>query len=130
MAVSEAAMGGLENNEKENYIMAIIGTFTKDGAGYAGAIETLTLKAKVTFEPIEKKSDKAPDFRVFHIAESFSSEIGAAWKKTSQEGGTEYLSVSMDDPSFPERINCRLVKTGSEQGHTLYWERARPQNGK
>ena len=32
--------------------------------------------------------------------------------------------------SFAERINCRLVKTGSEQGHTLFWERARPQNGK
>jgi uncharacterized protein (DUF736 family) len=122
MAVSEAAMGGLENNEKENYIMAIIGTFTKDGAGYAGSIETLTLKAKITFEPVERKSDKAPDFRVFHIAESFSSEIGAFWKKTSKEGA-EYLSGGIDDPSFAERINCRLVKTGSEQGHTLYWER-------
>jgi len=35
------------------------------------------------------------------------------------------LSVSIDDPSFAEKINCRLVKTGSEQGHTLYWERQR-----
>ena len=109
--------------------MAIIGKFTKNGAGYAGSIETLTLKAKLTFEPADKKSDNAPDFRVFHFAADFSSEIGAAWKKTSKEGA-DYLSVSIDDPSFPERINCRLVKTGSEQGHTLYWERPRPQNGK
>src|SRR5579862_5226018 len=110
--------------------MATIGTFKKDGAGYSGTIETLTLKAKLTFEPVEKRSDSAPDFRVFHIAESFTSEIGAAWKKTSKEGGSEYLSTSIDDPAFSERINCRLVKTGTDQGYTLYWERPRPQNGK
>jgi uncharacterized protein (DUF736 family) len=109
--------------------MATIGTFTKDGAGYAGTIETLTLKAKITFEPQEKRSDNAPDYRVFQITDTFSSEIGAAWKKTSKEGA-EYLSVSIDDPSFAERTNCRLVKTGSEQGHTLFWERTRPQNGR
>ena len=105
--------------------MATIGTFKKDGAGYAGTIETLTLKARLTFEPIEKRGDSAPDFRVFQLTEEFSSEIGAAWKKSSKEGA-EYLSVSIDDPSFAERINCRLVKTGSEQGYTLYWERPRP----
>jgi len=110
--------------------MAIIGTFTKDGAGYAGNIETLTLRAKLTFEPTNKKSDNAPDYRVLHHTKDFSSEIGAAWKKTSREGA-EYLSVSIDDPGFAERINCRLVKTGAEQGHTLFWERPRAEkNGK
>ena len=107
--------------------MATIGTFKKDGNGYAGHIETLTLKARLTFEPTDKKSDKAPDYRVFHISDELTSEIGAAWKKTSREGG-EYLSVSLDDPSFAEKINCRLVKTGSEQGHTLFWERSRPRD--
>lgn len=107
--------------------MAIIGTFTRDGAGYTGTIETLTLKAKITFEPQEKRSANAPDFRVFHVTDSFTSEIGAAWKKTSKENA-EYLSVSIDDPSFAEKVNCRLAKTGSEQGHTLYWERQRPRD--
>jgi uncharacterized protein (DUF736 family) len=107
--------------------MATIGTFTKDGAGFAGTIQTLGLKATLTFEPQEKKNEKGPDYRVFQITDDFTSEIGAAWKKTSREGA-EYLSVSIDDPSFAERINCRLVKTGSEQGHTLYWERARPRD--
>jgi uncharacterized protein (DUF736 family) len=109
--------------------MASIGNFKKDGAGYAGIVATLTLNAQLTFEPVEKRKDNAPDFRVFHLAQGLSSEIGAAWKKTSREGA-EYLSVSIDDPSFSERINCRLVKTGVEEGHTLYWERARPQDGK
>lgn len=108
--------------------MATIGTFKKDGKGYAGIIETLTLKAKITFEPTDKKSDKAPDFRVFQIADGFTSEIGAAWKKSSQEGGSEYLSVSIDDPSFAAKINCRLVKTGAEEGHSLFWERTRPRD--
>ena len=108
--------------------MATIGTFKKDGAGYSGTVETLTLSAKLTFEPVEKKNDNAPDFRVFYIAEGFSSEIGAAWKKTAREGGAEYLSVSIDDPSFAERVNCRLVKTGSKQGHTLFWDRQRPRD--
>jgi len=109
--------------------MANIGTFTKDGAGYGGAIQTLTISANLSFEPVEKRSDSAPDYRVFHHTEGYSSEIGAAWKKTSREGA-EYLSVSFDDPSFAERINCRLVKTGSDLGYTLFWERPRPQNGK
>ena len=64
--------------------MATIGTFKKDGNGYAGNIETLTLKAKITFEPANKKSDNSPDFRVFHLANRFSSETGAARKKTSK----------------------------------------------
>jgi uncharacterized protein (DUF736 family) len=104
--------------------MATIGTFKKDGAGFTGTIQTLSLKAKVTFEPQEKKSDNAPDYRVFHSASGFTSEIGAAWKKTSKEGA-EYLSVSIDDPSFAERINCRLVKSTAQESHTLYWDRQR-----
>jgi uncharacterized protein (DUF736 family) len=105
----------------------IIGTFKKDGNGYAGNIETLTLRAKITFEPTDKRGDKAPDYRVFLISDDFTSEIGAAWKKISRESA-EYLSVSIDDPSFAEKINCRLVKTGSELGHTLFWERQRPRD--
>ena len=66
--------------------MATIGTFTKDGNGFSGSIETLTLKAKITFEPNSKKSDNAPDYRVLLIADSFTSEIGAAWKKILQGG--------------------------------------------
>ena len=104
--------------------MAIIGTFTKDGAGYAGNIETLTLKAKLTIEPAKKSNDNQPDYRVFQIAEGFKSDIGAAWKKTSREG-SEYLSVSIDDISFSAKAHCRLVKTGAEHGHTLLWERTR-----
>jgi len=106
--------------------MAVIGTFTKDGAGFKGTIETLTMKAKLTLEPnTNKKSDKAPDFRIIRIAEGFTTEIGAAWTKTAKSG-SQYLSLSIhDDPALFEPLNCRLIKTGAENGHTLFWDRPR-----
>jgi len=105
--------------------MAIIGIFKATNNGYEGTLETLTLRASVTIEPARKSSDNQPDFRVFQVTEHFKSDIGAAWKKTSRENA-EYLSVSIDDPSFAAKIYCRLVKTGAEKGHTLFWERPRP----
>ena len=107
--------------------MAIIGKFTKDGAGYTGSIETLTYRAKLTLEPnTNKKSEKAPDFRIIHVAEGFTSEIGAAWIKTSKRSESQYISLSIhDDPALAQPLNCRLVKTGVENGHTLFWDRPR-----
>lgn len=106
--------------------MAIIGNFTATDKGYEGTIETLTLRAKLSIEPANKTSDNRPDFRVFHITDQFKSEIGAAWKKTARESGSEYLSVSIDDIGLPAKAYCRLVKTGVEKGHTLFWDRPRP----
>lgn len=97
--------------------MAIIGTFTKqDGGAFSGSLATLTVKAKVTIAPVEKSGEKAPDFRIY----AGTAEIGAAWSATSKEG-KPYLSVKLDDPSFPAPILCRLVET--EKGHALVWTR-------
>ena len=103
--------------------MKTIGIFTKEGNHFHGEIRTLSLSILADFEPLAKKGEKSPDYRV--TAEG--SELGAAWKKTSQDG-TEYLSVSLDDPTFASPIHCRLVKTGTEVTHTLTWERARKQD--
>jgi len=96
--------------------MAIIGTFTKQDNGFQGSLATLTVKAKVSINPVEKGSDKAPDFRVF----TGNVEIGAAWSGTSKDGKS-YLSVKLDDPSFPAAIACRLIET--DNGHSLVWTR-------
>ena len=98
--------------------MATIGTFTKDDAGnYNGAIKTLTLNVKAAqLRANDKTDDKAPDFRIF----SGQTEFGAAWKKTSQQN-REYLSVKLDDPSFPAPIYASLVEV--EGGHSLIWSR-------
>jgi uncharacterized protein (DUF736 family) len=122
MAVSEDAMGGLPNKRRQD--MAIIGTFKATENGYTGSIYTLTLKEQVNFEAVDRKSsEKAPDYRIF--ARGAGYEIGAAWLSTSPETGAQSLSVKIDDPSFAAPINCRLVKTGAEQGHSLLWDRNR-----
>ena len=101
--------------------MATIGTFTKDDAGdYNGAIKTLTLNVKqATLRKAEKDNDKAPDFRIF----AGQTEFGAAWKKTSREN-RDYLSVKLDDPSFPAPIYASLVD--ADEGYSLIWSRSRP----
>jgi uncharacterized protein (DUF736 family) len=48
--------------------------------------------------------DKAPDYGIFTGA----TEFGAAWKKTSG-AGREYVSVKLDDPSFPAPIFASLL---------------------
>ncbi len=97
--------------------MAAIGTFTAQSDGYTGSIKTLTLTVKsATLCPNEKTDDKAPDYRIF----SGQTEFGAAWKKTSREN-REYLSVKLDDPSFPTPIYASLVE--AEDGHSLIWSR-------
>jgi len=102
--------------------MANIGTFTADKDGFTGTLRTLTLNVKVKLVPNNKgDSDKAPDFRL----QAAGNDIGAAWKKTS-EAGREYLSVTVDDPSFPATIHARLIE--NEDGtRDLLWARSKPQ---
>ena len=96
--------------------MSIIGTFTKQENGYQGTIATLTLKSKVNIVPVEKTSEKSPDFRIF----AGNVELGAAWSSTSKEKHP-YLSVKLDDPSFPAAILARLVEF--DNGYSLVWTR-------
>ena len=100
--------------------MATIGTFTKSGDGsYAGSIKTLSLNVKqAQLRPVDKESENAPDFRIF----AAGTEFGAAWKKTSREN-RDYLSVKLDDPSFPAPIYANLVD--AEEGYSLVWSRSR-----
>jgi uncharacterized protein (DUF736 family) len=101
--------------------MATIGSFNQQADGsYTGAIKTLTLNVKqATFRANDSDTDKAPDFRVF----AGQTEFGAAWKKTSREE-REYLSVKLDDPSFPAPIFASLVE--ADEGYSLIWSRRSP----
>ena len=99
--------------------MATIGTFTQSDGAYTGTIKTLSLNVRsAAFRPnTEKSDDKAPDYRIF----SGAIEFGAAWKRTSQQN-REYLSVKLDDPSFPAPIYASLVEVEGG-GHSLIWSR-------
>jgi uncharacterized protein (DUF736 family) len=58
-----------------------IGNFRSAGSSYTGVIQTLTFRLKAVFEPIEKKNEKSPDYRVT----TGNTDIGVAWK-TGENG--------------------------------------------
>lgn len=99
--------------------MANIGTFTAQNDSYTGTVRTLTLNVKVKIVSNDKDSENAPDYRI--VAGNF--EIGAAWKKISR-AERSYLSVTLDDPSFPATIYARLVE-GEDGTHNLIWSRSK-----
>ena len=99
--------------------MATIGSFTAGKDGYIGTIRTLTVNVKARIVANDqKKSDGAPDFRVY----AGRAELGAAWKaRTNGEAPRDYLRVQLDDPSFPEPIRAALFE---EDGAAfLVWNR-------
>ncbi|WP_038900938.1 DUF736 domain-containing protein [Dickeya dadantii] len=101
--------------------MANIGTFTAQNNGFTGTVRTLTLNVKVRFIPCDKSSEHAPDFRIQTLG---GYDIGAAWRKISQ-AERPYLSVTLDDPSFPATLYARLIE--EENGkHQLIWSRSKP----
>ncbi|MBP6031751.1 MAG: DUF736 domain-containing protein [Sphingobium sp.] len=99
--------------------MATIGTFTANSKGeFTGVIKTLTLDTKATLRPVEKDNDKSPDFRI-GVGDL---DIGAGWQKTSREN-RNYVSVKLDDPSFPAPIYATLVETDTAGQYALIWSR-------
>jgi uncharacterized protein (DUF736 family) len=107
----------------------IIGNFTYNPAQdtYTGELATLSVPTRsLVFQPNEAKGDKArrqPHYRVVSPAEGGDVELGAAWKKHSDEG-REYLSVTLADPALSQAVNCALVQSGdSGEAHILVWSR-------
>ncbi|MEJ7935687.1 DUF736 domain-containing protein [Sphingobium sp. AN558] len=99
--------------------MATIGTFTPNTKSeFNGVIKTLTLNTKATLRPVEKEGEKSPDFRI----SAANMDIGAAWKKTSREG-RNYISVKLDDPSFPAPIYATLSEIDTTGEYALIWSR-------
>jgi uncharacterized protein (DUF736 family) len=91
--------------------------------GFTGTLRTLTLNVKVKVKLVANDkgdNESAPDYRL----QAAGHDIGAAWKKTS-EAGRPYVSVTLDDPSFPATVYARLIE--SEDGtHDLIWSRSKP----
>lgn len=104
--------------------MTTIGTFRKAGSEYVGEIVTLGVQAtgvRIVREEVVPH-EAAPTHRVF----VGRAEIGAAWARHSAEG-RDYLSLKLDDPSFPQPIYANLyddtVLEGGEESFSLIWSR-------
>ena len=102
--------------------MAVIGIFTpaKDG-GWIGNLHTLTMNIKLRFVPNDDRdNDQSPAFRIF----AGRSDLGAAWRqRTNGEDAREYLSVRLDDPSWPEPISAALFEMEEGKEARLVWNR-------
>ena len=101
----------------------IIGRFHEHADGtYIGTLRSLFLRAdKILFEPIapDAQAARGPDFRIYTSDEI---EIGAAWSRMSKDGAL-YLDVTLDDPSFAQPVQTRLVQARKGTGFILIWER-------
>jgi uncharacterized protein (DUF736 family) len=99
--------------------MATIGTFTSTATASPARSRPSTSTSRPASSGSRHPSDKGPQFRIF----SGAVELGAAWQKTAQGTERDYLSVKLDDPSFPAPIYATLVEVEGEEGLQLIWSR-------
>jgi uncharacterized protein (DUF736 family) len=93
----------------------IVGTFTQQAGKLVGTLSAYLGSAKVTFLP----NEKGPDFTLIDAA---GCELGVAWSRESKRGGTEYISVKLDSPTWPTPINAALF-TDRDGRRRLVWDR-------
>jgi len=79
--------------------MAItLGTFTKQNDGsFIGALKTMNITANLTIVPADKKSEQAPDFRVY-AGNGQRYEVGAGWSQVAKTSGETYLNPHYPTP--------------------------------
>ncbi|GEC17330.1 DUF736 domain-containing protein [Nitrobacter winogradskyi] len=101
--------------------MPQIGTFTKTKTGFSGRVRTLTLDVELTIRPAEKSdAENAPDHRVFAVDDR---EVGAAWSRSGEKAG-DYLSITIDDPTFTQPLRGALFQSeADDKVWNLMWSR-------
>ena len=84
------------------------------GDGFEGWIATLAINIRFSVVPNpEPSSDEAPDYLIF----AGKAQLGAAWKRQIRAGvkeGHEYLSMLLDDPSWPAGLNVAAFPSPSD----------------
>ncbi|UHH10162.1 DUF736 family protein [Luteimonas fraxinea] len=100
--------------------MANIGTFTADKDGFTGTLRTLTLNVKVKLVPDDKGTTTTPPTSACRRPGTTSRGM-----EENQRAGRPYVSVTLDDPSFPATVYARLIE-GEDGTHDLIWSRSKP----
>jgi uncharacterized protein (DUF736 family) len=102
----------------------IIGKFqTKEDGRIVGELQALLFgRVNLTFQP----NDKGADYTV--IFTETGTEAGAAWKKTSKEGGKPFISVRLDSPVLSKPFNAAMFPGRDQPGaYVLVWDRREPE---
>jgi uncharacterized protein (DUF736 family) len=109
--------------------MTVIGEFKPSRAGgWEGEIRTLSLSAKVRFEPNDNRTHpNAPHYRL--MAGTFHA--GDAWEHQSRaEPPRTYCRVSLGDPRFDAPISAMLFPDAEGLNAQLVWSRSvKPKGG-
>jgi uncharacterized protein (DUF736 family) len=93
--------------------MPAIGHVTKQAnGGYKGHLKTLSIRAEIDLVPnASKNAENQPDFRVL----TQGVEIGAAWIRTGETSGKEYVSLSLAAPEFgPRKLYANLGRAAGQ----------------
>jgi len=79
-----------------------------------GEVRTLQMYMKVELHKVgNKRTPDSPDYVVQAVANGGRVEIGSAWKK--QSNGTDFITIAMDDPSFPHPLNLTGFKSDNPE---------------
>lgn len=93
---------------------------------FQGAISTLNLDLTILLKEVVIDAPNAPNFTVLAKSENGKEcEIGAAWRKTPvryAEHMDEFLSLTLDDPSFDQRLNIAAFPKGNGEWD-ITWRR-------
>ena len=110
--------------------MTQVGEFTKLKTGYSGRIRTLSFNIDVAIVTAEtSETENAPDYRV-HAESEEGPEIGAGWKRSSDRAG-DFVSIQLDDPTFPQPIRANLFRDDDAgKDWSLHWLRPRDRGEK
>ena len=96
---------------------------------FVGTLATMAVRTRISIVPNAKAHGDQPDYRIFANGDY---EIGAAWKKTSDTTGNEYLSVKMAAPELGVMAIYANVIALDEIGednvtHLMLWSAREPQ---
>ena len=108
---------------------------TADSMGdLVGKIQTLDFDLEIHLSiNTQSTGDKAPSHKIFAKSRSGNEfEVGAAWTKkilTAEQYGKEFLSLTLDDPSFPRALNVAAFRNADDKSLDITWRRRQDKQG-
>lgn len=76
----------------------------------------------------DRSRPESPAYDVFAKGRSGGVKVGAAWVKRAERGrnaGQEFLTLTVDDPSFPAPLNMTAFPSGEAGEWEVVWRRPR-----
>ncbi len=123
---SHIAPKGPRLSPTRQHLMRRIGIFELVDGEYVGHIATLHFKCQAIIKDNPYRTSTAEPAYVVLVknpgAEILCADLGYAWDKTTDSNHVPYMTVHLDDPSFPKTIVAVLIK-GHDNVYNLFWDR-------